>query len=397
MNKERLRILFEKAVKHESAPAEREELFALLNDDRYKEEVAQLFEQARLTFEDDSPFFSKQETNDLSLNLMRQISQSKRSSKKSLFFNWTIAASAILISLGVGFYVYLNKGQKTTTEQEATKEYAIHPGTNRATLLMGDGKVLYLDSIEARVITEGGVTISKTADGQLLYQVEADSPIGGDEVKENVLSTPKGGQYQIVLPDQTKVWLSAASALYYPTRFTGKNRTVSLVGEAYFEVAQNKSTPFIVKLKDVSVEVLGTSFLVNAYQDVDEMKTTLIEGKVAINTSQYEGFERTILKPGQQAVLNKATKNMEVRTVDIDHMQAWKSGHFVFQHDRITSVMKAIALWYDVEVVYKGDLTNETFVGTISRFEHIEDLLNTIELTGGVHFKIEGRKIIVMK
>lgn len=397
MNEDRLTLLFKKTLHHKLSEAERNELFFYLNDVSKEEQISQLFEKARLTFNQNAAPFSENETEMLKESLLERIKSLEQRPKKFAVSRWLIAASVTMVLLAGGIYFYLENRSSLREEYETLAAHVILPGTNKATLTLGNGRTIYLDSISDYLQINDGVTIYKTTDGKLVYRTDSSMIAATDEVKENVLSTPRGGQYQVELPDNTKVWLSAASTLIYPSRFTESTRKVSLVGEAYFEVARNEHKPFIVQSSNAFIKVLGTSFLVNAYDDLKEMKTTLVEGKVQLGADSNKPSVGTFLIPGQQAVLNKETHQIDVRQVNVDDALAWKNGHFVFQHDHIENVMKTIALWYDVEVIYKGDLTGETFIGTISKFERIEELLKTIELTGGVHFKIEGRKIIVTK
>ncbi|QNL49333.1 FecR family protein [Olivibacter sp. SDN3] len=396
MKKNRLILLFNKAFDDTLSEAERKELFLYLNDVNRKEEVFQLFDKARDTFKNDKHLFTALETQVLKQRLLDSIPIEKAVKERSLT-KWFIAASVMLLLMG-GVYFHRNNHSSIVEDNVLLTRDVIKPGTSRASLSIGDGKTIFLDSIDGYLEIGDGVTIHKTAEGQLIYHTDANGTISiGEQVKENVLSTPRGGQYQMILPDGTKVWLSAASSLSYPTQFTGLTRSISLIGEAYFEVTKQEDKPFVVKLSNASIQVLGTSFLVNAYEDLQEMKTTLVEGKVHLSANGSTSSDGIFLSPGQQAILHKKTRHIEIHNVDTDDILAWKKGHFVFQNDHIEEVMRAIALWYDVDVVYQGDMTGETFIGTISRFERIEELLKTIELTGGVHFKIEGRKILVTK
>lgn len=398
MNKNRLSLLFEKALSNNISDQEREELFLLLEEEGNNHEIEQLFEKARFSYVDEKTFFTEQETESLERSIIRKAQINHH--KHQLRYRLLAMAAVILLVIGVGIFFYLNTAKIHSLPQQKVVLNNIMPVKNKATLMLGNGKVVNLEEIERGEIKEGGVIIKKTDDGKLIYEVKANNRIKTNQISQNVLSTPRGGQYELVLPDGSKVWLSAASSLHYPTDFEIEKRVVTLKGEAYFEIAKNQVSPFIVNANGAEIQVLGTSFLVSAYEDMKKNTTTLVEGKVRIDAMLPDNESKKnsmILNPGQQATLDVQTKRISMRQVDVNDVLAWKSGSLVFQGDNIRTVMKTIERWYDVDVVYVGDVSGETFIGTVSKFDSIEKLLNTIALTGGVHFKIEGRKVIVMK
>lgn len=213
------------------------------------------------------------------------------------------------------------------------------------------------------------------------------------------LSTPRGGQYQLVLPDGTKVWLNAASSIKFPGSFSNlSNRKVELSGEAYFEVTKNTLQPFIVASSKQEVKVLGTHFNVSAYVDETATRTTLLEGAVQVNSlagGPYSDRNAIIIKPNEQAVCYN--DKIDVMPIDAQAEVAWKNGEFVFVSEDIERILRKISRWYDVEVTYKDKLTHTTFSGSISKFETVSQVLRKIEMTNSIHFKLEGRRIIVMK
>ncbi|HEY1201824.1 MAG TPA: FecR domain-containing protein, partial [Niastella sp.] len=212
-----------------------------------------------------------------------------------------------------------------------------------------------------------------------------------DEI--NVLETPKGGQYQIALPDGTKVWLNASTRLYFPTVFKPGERKVKLSGEAYFEVKHDASNPFIVETATGGLlRVLGTSFNVSAYQEDVHETTTLLTGSLQVTRNQSQ----VLLKPGQQATVS-TQKIEDVQEVETSYAVAWKEGYFMFNREPIKAIMAKVARWYDVDVVYDGPVTETRFWGTVSRFSQVSDVLKMLEATNRVHFTIEGRKIYVKK
>jgi len=207
------------------------------------------------------------------------------------------------------------------------------------------------------------------------------------------MSTPKGGQYQLTLQDGTKVWLNAASSITYPAAFVDRMRRVKVKGEVYFEVAKNKTKPFIVDIDGgSSVEVLGTSFNINAYSDEDNSRTTLLEGSVRV---VGPGSNSVMLKPGQQAVVGSGTGVSMRSDIDTEEVMAWKDGYFEFDGASLETVLRQLARWYDVEIDYGGHVPAKTFIGEIPRDASLSVVLNVLEKTG-VHFRIQGRNIVVL-
>lgn len=319
--------------------------------------------------------------------------------KKVLFWKITSAAAAvILIFFGIYYFNNTDKPEIAYTKKNISTE--ITPGENKATLTLADGSVITLDSVNTgEIAKQSGIKITKTADGQLVYSIsEISTDLASNQLVYNTISTPKGGQYQVVLPDGTHVWLNASSSLKYPTSFKGSERKVELNGEAYFEVVSNKKMPFKVSSKNQLIEVLGTHFNVNAYSDEDATKTTLLEGavKVALLSNSKEKLfsDYKILKPGQQAILSEKIK---ISRVDTEEAVAWKNGELMFSSQDIRSVMRQISRWYDVEIVYEDHVGPMTFSGSISKYSNVSDVLEMLELTGDIHFKITGRRIVVMQ
>lgn len=308
---------------------------------------------------------------------------------KNKAIKWIAAASIILIG-SVGAYYY----RVNTTLQRNIFAADITPGKNKATLKLSSGKIISLTDIGKGSITEDmGVSISKTEDGQIVY--EANEQTDKNKIQNNTISTPSGGQWQIKLPDGTQVWLNALSSLTYPTSFNGKNeRRITLSGEAYFEVSKNEQQPFIVETEKQDVKVLGTHFNVSAYADEPLVKTTLLEGSVQV--TQAGNKATYILKPGEQSELSSV--GIKIEEVDAEDAIAWKNGYFIFNNERQESIMQKIARWYDVEVTYAdSEAKNVTYLGTVSRFENVSQVLRKFQKTGEVRFEIDGRKIIVYK
>jgi ferric-dicitrate binding protein FerR (iron transport regulator) len=302
------------------------------------------------------------------------------------------AAVVILFVLGAAYWVIPKQNNEKITASIAApgKQTAkILPGGNHAILTMADGSKIVLDSVQNGNIQSGGATISKQG-GVLVYDGSSPAKSATAAVAYNTLTTPRGGQYKLILADGSKVWLNASSSLHFPTAFTGKERNVELTGEAYFEVAKNKEKPFRVNVNGMQVEVLGTHFNVNAYADENSIKTSLLEGSVKIKRGDVSG----LLKPGQQGILESNNNDLKIKEVNMDEVIAWKNGLFQFNGAGIKTIMLEISRWYNVEIVYSGKVPQRSFVGKISRDAALPDVLKILELSN-VKFNVIGRKIIV--
>ena len=301
-----------------------------------------------------------------------------------------LAAASVIVLLGVFFIYKYTTGKPGSSEEIViTDTTLLKPGGNRATLTLADGKVIDLTYAKTGVIEDDSNShVNKTADGELVY-VKDSSVIYTTAL--HTLSTPAGGQYQVTLPDGTRVWLNAATIIKYPPAFSGKERNVELKGEAYFEVAKNEKKPFRVLLADsTSVMVTGTHFNVNAYQNEKEQQVTLLQGSVTV----LNEINVTKLEPGTQALIkNKGIIKNNV--LDVQEITGWKDGLFVFHDAPIESIMMQIERWYDAKIIYKA-ATKQLFNATILRKEPLVKVLKLLELNGYVHFKIENNTIYVL-
>lgn len=316
--------------------------------------------------------------------------------KTSRLKYWAAAAAVFIIGLA-GYFYSSPVTPKQQLAAHQSKNNTIVPGSNKAFLTLADGRKISLtDANSGEIVKQEGLSINKTADGKIVYTVvDQEKNAGQEKMAFNIIETPKGGQYQINLPDGTKVWLNAASSLRYPTKFAGSIRKVELTGEGYFEVAK-VHIPFVVKTLGQEVEVLGTHFNINSYKDEDDIKTTLLEGSVrVIPVGTNKNYHAKLLKPGEQSQLNEG--DLKVKAVDTESIVAWKNGDFIFKGDDLKSIMKKVARWYDVEVVYKGDFDNLKFGGYISRSKNISAVLNIMESTGKVDFNIKGKLVTVSR
>jgi transmembrane sensor len=314
------------------------------------------------------------------------------------YTRWVAAAAVVVGLLFIGQHFWAtNKSPKAAccTVQPVASKIDLPPGGNKAKLLLGDGSVVDLGSTQNGTIrSEAGTRIDKR-DGQLIYDAsKRQSEIFEGTARTSVMNTiqtPRGGQYKVILPDGTKVWINAASSLTYPTAFTGNDRRVELHGEAYFEVAEDKSKPFAVSVSGVQVDVLGTRFNIMAYDDEHAINTTLLEGAVKVT----KGPAVQVLKEGQEASFDKMSESFAVRDAVADEAIAWKNGFFQFGGVPIETVMRQVARWYDVDVDYEGKI-GEHFRGMVARSVNVSEVFKMLELTGAVHFRIEGKKIIVL-
>ncbi len=300
-------------------------------------------------------------------------------------------AAAVLLVFAGGVYFLLQRPAPKIIQNQAAG--IIVPGGNKATLKLSDGQQISLTDANIGTISEkDGQTIKKVSDGTIAYQGKS-LPEQVRAQSYNTITTPRGGQWSVVLPDGTKVKLDAASSITYPVSF-GKVREVKISGQAWFEVVHNASWPFRVTTKEQVIEDIGTAFNVNAYDDEPATKTVLLEGAVAV-FNPGEGLPhgtRSRLKPGQQALSQNHT--ITISTVNTEDVIAWKDGYFRFTDENIRSIMRQLSRWYDLDVEYQGDLPRISFKGEIPRSTPLSDLLKVLE-AAKIHFNIEGKKIIV--
>lgn len=291
------------------------------------------------------------------------------------------AAAITAITLGTWLYYAANAPRHPEFISGYPIANDIAPGGNKATLTLANGKTITLSDAKTGIVIDAGKLTYN--DGTLLRGDATE----GIKSALMAINTPKGGQYVIILPEGTKVWLNAASSLKFPKTFTGDaSRTVELNGEAYFEVSKDKKHPFRVLSAGQQVEVLGTHFNMYAYNDEVNIKTTLLEGSVKIN-------DATILKPNEEALVTNG--KVTVSQVNAKEAIAWKNGYFSFQDTPIKEVMTILSRWYNIEVSFTDKVISEGFTGKFSRFRNISEVLRMLEKTGQVRFKIEGRRVIV--
>jgi len=313
-------------------------------------------------------------------------------------------AASLLLLITIGFSLY--------NFQPKTKIAVIKPGGDKALLTLADGQTIILDNANnGKLATQGNTAVTKI-NNQIVYDATKIKLDKNAKVMINTITTPRGGQFMIVLPDGTKAWLNAASSIKFPVSFIGNERKVEISGEVYFEVSKVLTAatdnpngkvrmPFIVNTNGMEVKVLGTHFDINAYNDENNIKTTLLEGMVTVSNlptgiSKAENARHTLtLLPGHQSILNSDSRDITVKEVDTEEVIAWKNGMFVFNDTRLETVMNSISRWYNVGIKYEGDVKELKFGGVVSRKSNVSSLLDLLSLTGVVHFDIQNRTIIV--
>lgn len=307
--------------------------------------------------------------------------------------NWKrmSAVAAILLMMGTGLFFFLNERSAKKLAQsspvKAPVQKEIVPGSDNATLTLADGSTIVLDSFANGTLAEQGTVKVLKLNGQVSYDGTQSNEA---PVLYNTISTSRGNQYRLVLADGSSIWLNAASSIRFPTAFNGTERKVEITGEVYLEVAKNPAMPFKVMANGVEIQVLGTHFNVNAYDDEGSVKTTLLEGKVKVS----QEASTVQLDPSQQAVFNKQTQQLRVQAADIEEVIAWKEGMFEFHNDDLAGIMRQLARWYDVDVVISGKATAKRFSGSIRRKASFEQALQILKAVG-VSSKQEGKLLTV--
>lgn len=391
---ERINDLFQRFVQNTCTRDEMEELYAWIQD---RDDAAiQLLMDDRFNNITDT---SKADTVDWN-HMFSQIIGTKRVTPvKRLWYRVAIAASVLVVVSLLGYYI-INKqpgrSKDIVKTTDPIPQDITAPQGTRATIVLSNGEKVYLDSaVAGELATQGNTKLQKLSNGELAYQ-KTSAAAGSTAIKFNTLINPKGSQVvALALADGTKVWLNAGSSLTYPVAFTGTERKVSITGEAYFEVTKDAKKPFRVQFTSAgtpgTVEVLGTHFNVNAYDDELAIKTTLLEGSVKVTKQATSA----IIKPGEQAVV-KANQALSVNhSPDVDQVMAWKNGLFNFNNADIQTVMRQVSRWYDIEVEYQG-IPKDKYAGEMSRQSQLSNVFKALEIMGGVQFRIEGKKVTVI-
>ncbi len=316
----------------------------------------------------------------------------KKTSKTIIFFKY---AAAILLPILIGYSAYYFMNQNVGQKNNMVMLADIKPGIRKAILVLSNGQNIDLDKQDVATIKEEDGTVIGKANDELTY---IGNQLGkSKKTLRNTLVISKGEEYSIVLSDSTKVFLNSMSKLAFPVRFSGNKREVTLEGEAYFEVHKDSQHPFIVTVNGMQINVLGTSFNVNAYPDEQNVYTTLVEGKVMINQVNQEN-KKMYLEPDQQAIFSKPDLEMEIRNVDAKQYMQWTTGTYTFTNQSLDEIMKSLSRWYDFTYSFDDEsLKSIRFEGGLNKYESIEPILDIITRTRKVKYKVEGKEIIFTK
>ncbi len=400
MNKDKIRHLFYKYFNDLTTDEENRELARLLQQNNLEDDIKQLMEEAWDAFHPHHKIFPDEISEEM---LSRILGEEEKAGQRFFpgvlsFFRKSAAAAIVLIAAAGGLLLYYSRSDNSLASDSADTAASaaspdIMPGSNKAFLTLSDGRNIILDHASPGLLTtQGGTRIIKEEGDRLAYETTSheDETVSGS----NTLRTPRGGQYHLVLPDGTKAWLNAASSIVYPVRFTGNRRQVRIEGEVYFEVAKqlkgNEKVPFFVTAGDVSVEVLGTQFNINAYSDEVAIKTTLLEGAVKVTTSKSS----SLLNPGHEARVAAKSAEILISKANTDQAVAWKNGYFQFQQAGLQEIMRQLSKWYDVDVVYEGKPFEKKFTGEIPRSATLLQVLEILELNQ-IQLRIVDKQVII--
>lgn len=365
---QRLKALFQKQLDASISAAEQQELFALSNDPALAPMFQELFDETWQDLEASRPQPA------IELPLV----------KRPWF---SIAAAAAVVAAALVTWLWLSTPERATEQKPAALAVKdVPPGKDGAILTLADGKQIVLDTVKnGSMLQVNGIRV-EVKSGQLMYPPQNDGAIAW-----HTMSTPKGRQFQLQLPDGSQVWLNAASSIRYPSTFSGNERKVEIDGEAYLEIAKDKSKPFIVTTRKQQVEVIGTRFNINAYSDEAIERTTLLEGTVKVKNNHSSSS--SLLQPGRQAQVDENT--VDVKDADTDEAVAWKNGLFHFVNADIPAVMRQLQRWYNIEVSYEGAIPRREFQGKMQRDLNLSELINLLE-KADLHVRLEGeRKLVV--
>jgi ferric-dicitrate binding protein FerR (iron transport regulator) len=387
MNEDRLKYLLERYQLNECSPEEQEELDAWFHAwNPGTADMRNWLQEAG---------GAEALTEELYADFRERVAPPAKRKGGAVWYKVAVAA-AVLIALLIVFYQKQQGGELAQTDKNKQATQPVHdikPGSNKAVLKLADGSEIVLsDSGNAHIATQNNTEIQRLQSGGIGYQ--AMQGLTDDQPPVyNTLTTPRGAKFTLTLSDGTMVTLDAASSITYPVVFKGKERRVQITGQAYFDVVHNASSPFHVEAKGQLIEDLGTAFNVNAYNDDPFIKITLVEGLVDVSND----MEKVSLVPGQQAMIKDGESKMRVKVVNVEEVVAWKNGWFIFNQESLQNMMKQAGRWYDAEIVIDPAIANKKLGGNISRYKEISELLENLKLTGGIDYRIEGRKVTLTK
>lgn len=381
--------LMEKYLQEKATTAELHELSWWLHSRLYEGELEQMIGNTWLAGEGTVSSEGTGQRQEILRRILDEKQENPSSAKPVIRMRryWWLAAACLLVTAGILLLDPSGKvsGPKAPVANVGKGSPNIVPGSSKAMLTLDDGSVIVLnDQQRGRIASQGKASVFKQDTGLLGYEGYAET------LAYNTLRTPRGGEYQVVLNDGTRVWLNAATSLRFPVSFTGSERVVELDGEAYFEVASDKARPFRVKMNDgTTVEVTGTHFNIMAYGDETAQQTTLLEGAITVRKAN----QTRNVKPGERAVVT--TNAIKITAMnDPQESIAWKNGLLSFRDADLKTIMRQAARWYDVEVTYQGEIPERIFTGSVKRSSNLKELLKIFELSD-IHFTIQGRTILV--
>lgn len=402
----KLKYLIDQYINENSTSEEEEELWNLIDESKNDESIKNIL-LSLLQSEENTTELDKEHWQTVLRKVLDESAQETNESSnvyslhdRKRYFNWKrlAAAAIVILMLGAGLLYIIQFSGPVKNKAIANETTIPHditaPNSVNAVLTLSNGQKIVLDSAgNGMLAQQSGASVMKLSSGQIVYNTENAEQFA-KEVSYNMLANPAGSQaVNITLSDGSRVWLNSESSLRYPTVFVGNERKVEITGEAYFEVAHNEKMPFHVDTKGVDIEVLGTHFNVNSYDDEATIRTTLLEGSVKIINSKGS----KIIKPGEQAqIIIDGDNLISISTPNINEVVAWKNGRFFYNNADLENIMRQIARWYNVEVIYK-DKINYHYTVDILRSVQLSQIFKFIEMSGGVHFDIQDRKIIVRK
>lgn len=386
----RLQYLIDRYYHGAASGSEKDELMALVREGGHDALLEQYMKDNWLRVSEGETLFSQEKSHAMLHSILGPAGEKKVTQTKVFRLSWMrYVAAAMLVMGAFGIWYYAQKGAPKSDHFGANVSVAdVKPGGNKAMLTLSDGSAIALDQVGSGFVArQGNAEISKAEDGILVYHaIHHAHPA---QLTMNKITTPKGGQYQVRLPDGSKVWLNASSSIRFPSVFAAGERNVEITGEAYFEVAKDKSKPFKVKFNQSEVLVLGTSFNIMAYTEENASKTTLVEGSVSVRNLGRNAK----LKPGQQAAV-LATGLIKTKFTPVEEAVAWKNGEFYFQDASVEEVMRQLSRWYNVGISYQGKIAPTQFSGRISRQVNLSEITSMLHYAG-VNCRLEGKRIIV--
>lgn len=382
----RLPELFERWMQNQCTPAEKEQFLQLL-EEVGPDALSPLLRKAWDSLKGEHLLSTGEKDSMVDRILQQSPAEEITLSRRPRW--WAAAAAILVLCLAGGAWYGLQQRSGTQVVSRPKGGHDVSPGKEGAILTLANGKTIVLDSLGNGLVAKQNGTQVVLNNGSLRYHAEE-----ADAISFNTITTPRGRKFQLVLPDGSKVWLNAASSLRFPTVFSGNERRVEITGEAYFEVSRNTTQPFIVKINDhADIRVVGTQFNVNAYTDEESIHTTLVEGAVRIRSHE----QSRVLSPGQQAQISNSRGDLRILDqANLEQVTAWKAGFFNFRGASLPEVMRELARWYDLEVIYEGKVPDQQFEGELPRTLQLSQVIKILTKVD-VKFRIEqGHKLIVL-